>query len=84
MFDIPLPPAEFAGQYAGHLVEIVEPIARVQATCGRPSVGCALLGPGWCVIILPEVSGPITGQIQVRIRAHEIGHCNGWPAEHPR
>ncbi len=46
---------------------------------GSYILACALLLKTRCVIIWPE------GQKQSGLLwRHEIGHCNGWPANHPR
>lgn len=42
-------------------------------------VACAPIGKARCAIVIP-VSHP---QKAALVR-HERGHCNGWPADHPR
>jgi len=48
------------------------------------ALGCAKVNPGRCFIMIPKVSGKISAKMQSEIRRHEIAHCNGWPADHPR
>ncbi len=79
------PPEQYNHPYDGPVVERVMPVTEVRALCmsmGAPSSGLAC---GWvtrdiCFIILPS-----DGQAPVPVyRRHEIAHCNGWPANHPR
>jgi hypothetical protein len=59
----------------------------------RWTISCTIVGgdaPGRCVIRIarPGVWVPGYGSIQSKayrnaLIRHEIGHCNGWPADHP-
>jgi hypothetical protein len=57
----------------------------VQAFCGQfnPAhqsvAGCAVTGVKPCLII--AYHGSSFGD--ARLLRHEIGHCNGWPKDHP-
>ena len=67
--------------------------ARFAAPRGEPRVsrvcdmaargGLNLIATMFCVIVIPAIDGLVTPHIQERIRLHEIGHCAGWPADHP-
>lgn len=45
--------------------------------------GCAKLTerPRKCVVFL--IDRPAYGTTPRAVRRHEMGHCNGWPANHP-
>lgn len=83
------PPAKYAGDYAGELAVHLIDRANVWRECsdnGRHKVrkdaaGCALLEPGRCTVYLAKRTrrAPLDA-----IMAHEIAHCNGWPADHPQ
>jgi hypothetical protein len=79
------PPAQYNHPYNGQVIERVVPEAEVRTIC--MSMGADLLvracsqhSNGTCYIVLPNDGGaPIE-----TFRRHEIAHCNGWPADHPR
>jgi hypothetical protein len=70
--------------YGGEVVERVMP-TEARTLC--MSMGADVLGVAcsWesnntCYIVLPN-----NGYAPVDVfRRHEIAHCNGWPANHPR
>jgi hypothetical protein len=76
-----LPPKRFDHPYKGHLtVKYLGKLAMWWQCYG--SIACAYHdGPGRCTIYLPNFK---TRDPAWMIRRHEIGHCNGWPAHHPR
>jgi hypothetical protein len=82
---IPLPPPQYSRPYHGRLVEIVIPLAEMARACGRPAWACAyVISPALCLVYLPAVEpGLISTPQQQRLREHELGHCNGWPGDHP-
>jgi len=80
------PPARYNHPYDGPVDERVMSAAEVPALCMSMgtspfAAACSLVGDdGTCHIILPN-----DGQAPVSTyRRHEIAHCNGWPADHPR
>jgi hypothetical protein len=80
------PPARYDHPYNGHVVERVVPAAEVPSLCMKMvadpfGAACSLLeGNGTCYIVLPsDGRAPVS-----TFRRHEIAHCNGWPANHPR
>lgn len=81
------PPARYAGAYAGKLVEHVMPQWRVPAACARlgepwspTQRGCARVSNGTCTVVrIAERYGKATPEA---VRRHELGHCNGWSADH--
>jgi hypothetical protein len=84
-----LPPVEYDKPFAGKLEEIVvKSREEMEASCkhiGYVPLGCAkLLAADHCVIYLAsdEVNRSI-GLTTDLVRRHEVGHCNGWPKEHP-
>ena len=88
-----LPPVEYDKPFAGKLEEVVvKSREEMDASCKRiglslPNVplGCGkLLAADHCVIYLArdEVNRAV-GLTTELVRRHEVGHCNGWPKEHP-
>ena len=79
------PPGQYNHPYAGRVDERVMPVAEVRALC-RPVgasgrfVACAWVSNGICHIILPNNEPALVSTY----RRHEIAHCNGWQADHPR
>ena len=88
-----LPPVEYDKPFGGKLEEVVvKSREEMDASCKRiglslPNVplGCGkLLAADHCVIYLArdEVNRSV-GLSTDLVRRHEVGHCNGWPKEHP-
>src|SRR5262245_35150486 len=86
----PLPPVEYDHWYEGDLtIRIVNSVEHLALACKwsevRPkSLACASVRPNSCTIYLlqDEVSRELGWDHNVVLR-HEMGHCNGWPADHP-
>ena len=88
------PPARFDHPFSGKLVVRRLPQPEVIAACrdlvrGLASVavtyrqrGCARLRDGRCTIIM--IDRPFRGTRPEAVLRHEVGHCNGWPADHPQ
>jgi hypothetical protein len=93
MLDVPLPPPSY-GIYRGELQVISTSLADVEFRChtqfGNPvrtgdlALGCQWWNGSLCVIIIPEIKDPVSPELQRRVILHELGHCSGWPADHPR
>lgn len=93
------PPARYAGAYDGKLIEWRLPRDQVARECARlakvyfnvekaqspQSRGCAFRwnrnGQKTCHIIY--IDKPFGLSTPQAVRQHEIGHCNGWPSNHP-
>ncbi len=79
------PPAQYNHPYNGQVVEQVMPVAEVRTFCmsrGADALGvaCSWQSDNTCYIVLPnDEKAPVA-----TYRRHEIAHCNGWPANHPR
>lgn len=79
------PPAKYDHPYNGQIVERVVPEVEVRSLCmsmglDLVTVACSWRSNNTCYIVLPN-----DGQAPVEtFRRHEIAHCNGWPADHPR
>ena len=79
------PPEQYNHPYNRQVEERVVPVAEARTLC--MSMGADLLGVacswqsnGICYIVLPnDEYAPVA-----TFRRHEIAHCNGWPANHPR
>ena len=82
-----VPPPEFIGTYKGPVIERVLPRPEVNRECPAFANACArraVPDPSmFCVIVIPAIDGLVTPHIQERMRLHEMGHCAGWPADHP-
>jgi hypothetical protein len=83
-----LPPEQYDRFYDGDLtIRIVPDLISLYAACGMEKPGmlaCAWHNAKSCVIYMVEdrvmrEKGYNTG---ILLR-HEIGHCNGWPGDHP-
>lgn len=89
------PPKRFDHPYKGQLFERTLPQPQVVIECRELYVrwgadpnkvtylmlGCSHHTNTKCLVIyMNQNFGPTTPQ---DIRRHEIGHCNGWPADHP-
>jgi hypothetical protein len=93
MLDVPLPPPAY-GIYHGPLQVISESLPRVEYLChtqygspvrdGALALGCQWWNGSLCVIVIPQVADPVTPALARRVTVHELGHCSGWPADHPR
>jgi hypothetical protein len=86
------PPAIYDHAYMGRLTVQQGNMAQVEHYCHTmhgivspyQALGCSKVDEHSCFLIIPRVGGLVTASIQVQIRRHEIAHCNGWPANHPR
>jgi hypothetical protein len=79
------PPEQYNHAYDGQVIERVMPEAEVRPICMSMgldflTVACSWQSDNACYIVIPN-----DGQAPVdTYRRHEIAHCNGWPADHPR
>jgi hypothetical protein len=86
------PPAIYDHAYNGRLSMHEGTMAQVEYYCHTrqgivseyQALGCSIPEGRSCFIMIPRIGGPISASIQAQIRRHEIAHCNGWPANHPR
>jgi hypothetical protein len=88
-----VPPARFDRAFAGKLtVQEVSAgqVERMCAAAGPRNSGCAFWDLGGAggdrctIVIAPEAELRAKGATRAGVLRHEIGHCNGWPAHHPR
>jgi hypothetical protein len=89
------PPARYAGPYTGELTVIVADFKRIPHLCRQLFIdagitnfrvsqrqrGCAHVEADRCTIVIPR--GHAYGSSQEAVMRHELGHCAGWPADHP-
>lgn len=86
------PPARFDHPFPGTLVEEPLPRDQVLKLCpkllsqfkipGEVTRGCSiLLKPDLCLIVY--IDKPYHGTEPAAVKRHEVGHCDGWPADHP-
>jgi hypothetical protein len=86
------PPAIYDHAYTGALSVRQGSLAQVEHYCHTMhgivstyrALGCSKVEAHSCFLMIPSVGGPVTASIQSQIRRHELAHCNGWPADHPR
>lgn len=91
------PPEQFQGVYGGNLIIEEVPFSDIPArwlmshpehqVAPGDTTGFALWVPGerdiTCRVIIPTAES--TSQaFRDAVLEHEIGHCNGWPADHRR
>jgi hypothetical protein len=80
-----LPPSQYDHPPQIPVIEKVVPWNELQQLCrarerpiyngtGYGVWGCAIVKGGKCYVARLDVPG---------VRQHELGHCNGWPKDHP-
>jgi hypothetical protein len=81
------PPHRYDHRPSVPVIEIVLNEAQLQQVC------MGLSSPNPNIIVFGCTDDKTAGQCTIyllpwshikAIRRHEIGHCNGWPADHPR
>jgi hypothetical protein len=85
-----LPPERYDHPYKGHLTIQRATDEEMVRTCPAPltlpkRIACAFPIPAAnsCLIVLaPRATITAAGYSEEIIIRHEIGHCNGWPADH--
>jgi hypothetical protein len=80
-FPIQMPPAEYTKPYTG-LLSVVRmgDYSVLRSLCNSTNaVACAIRSSTGCLILL----GPNVHDNPQALQ-HELGHCNSWPATHPR
>ena len=89
--SIDLPPVRYDHPYPSVIVRHVSP-SEIARLCGGPSPalawvseagGCQDWEGSTCIIYIRSPLPPRYKGERFVIR-HETGHCNGWPADHPR
>src|SRR5262249_18266274 len=84
-----IPPPEYDHLYDGELHVVGDlDLFTLHYICKKPALACATHSePGYprhCIIFLArEDEVTKRGHTMETLRRHEIGHCNGWPPEHP-
>lgn len=94
------PPEKYQGapSITTHIIAV--PLMELQKRCNNKAFparifyGCAMVykNPARCVVFIPDKSfpnyaWPVGGVLIVEpghVLEHELGHCNGWPADHPK
>lgn len=75
---IPLPPKQYDRPYHGRLIIVDLSWAEMQRRCGGPTWNCYGYTHG-------DQGGTCTIYVtsrNYRLIRHEVGHCNGWDANH--
>jgi hypothetical protein len=85
-----LPPVEYDHDYTGKITfEIVKTREELRDICGhsiytRWTLACAFpRGPKCHIVMTIDDIILAHGWTPEIILRHEIGHCNGWPSDHP-
>ncbi|TAX57108.1 hypothetical protein ELI01_18685 [Rhizobium leguminosarum] len=89
------PPARFDHAYSGKLSLTKLPQAKLQKACQQlfakyglkdttsfQQHGCAKAFPDSCIVI--TIDKTYMGATPAAVLRHEVGHCNGWAADHPK
>lgn len=86
---IKIPPVEFDHLYEGNLTTVMVSTDKIHAYCDGylmakdRIMACSIVYSSKnCTIVLPVVDDTVSQYQQDRLRRHEIGHCNGWLADH--
>lgn len=90
------PPARYDHPYEGKLTVIRLPQADVVKACDelfkannpkrRTSMqqrGCSAWVKREAICTVITIDAPYLGATPEAVLRHELGHCNGWPADHP-
>jgi hypothetical protein len=82
------PPAEYDIPYSGVLMLQRMSIDQLHRVCpNRQTLACSFkkIGNAGCLIIMPpdEYIEQHSRQDPNKVFRHELGHCNGWPGDHP-
>ena len=79
-FPIPFPPPQFSKLYTGNLSIVrMTDYSVLRSLCNSATaVACAVRSSTACLVML----GPSVHDSEAALQ-HEIGHCVGWPANHP-
>ena len=81
MLTVIEPPARYPA-YSGKVTTHMLPLKALQKACRLTRVeACAFPMRTWCVVYLPTGRTP---QRLAALKRHELAHCSGWPANHPR
>jgi hypothetical protein len=81
------PPARFDHAFGGKLILYRLPQKEVVRVCqnmpgaGMLQHGCSELKGDTCTVI--TINKTFMGATPAAVLRHEIGHCNGWPSNHP-
>ena len=85
-----LPPPEFDKPYGGELIVISgQTQERMKQLCPPAAfpwyLGCAYpTTVGKCLIVMAREEDINRAGFDIRtVMRHELGHCNGWPGNHP-
>lgn len=77
------PPAQYDHAYKGKLLVLPVDRTSLARVCHDwAASACAYVGRGKCTVFI-GASAQGTWRWNMLLQ-HEIGHCNGWPANHPR
>lgn len=76
------PPHRFDHRYRRRPVVVTVPAdsTGVCRNLGADGEACSWVRRGICRIVLPT---GLTARERASIIRHEVGHCNGWPEDHP-
>ena len=75
------PPAQYDHAYHGHVIEQRLSQLQIFFLCHGPAPACSWVSKGVCHIVFPNTEK--NEHAIALMRRHEIGHCNGWPGNHP-
>ena len=79
LYDHPHPDMIVIERSPAEVHRICAAIGGKLTKAGNRFVACAPIGRAKCAIVIPHHHPQKAALIR-----HERGHCNGWPANHPR
>jgi hypothetical protein len=75
------PPPQYDHPYHGQVIEQRLSFLQIIQLCHGPTAACSWVSNGVCHIALSQAEED--DRLIALMRQHEIGHCNGWPSNHP-
>lgn len=78
------PPSRYDYPYPGKLRTFMGPESFIRRNCGLWAWACTMEPAGGvCTIYIQELGPKVNLAGQKALIRHEVGHCNGWPGNHP-
>lgn len=87
MIDSGYPPDRYQGDGSAPHTTFLTPQAGINLLCGTAPKGFRTIAcvTGGGQLVLPNpCQTAYAGQSYATVACHELGHLNGWPANHPR
>ncbi len=89
-FDDVMPPSHYIHSYPGVVQTLEVPVDALQIFCATaprkralPVAACSVAGDGQCTILI-RPADDFVEPMRAAVLLHELAHCLGWPATHPK